>query len=63
MAHVQSGDTDRIPSGENSRRGDGLVEKDEGEHAVEHVAEVAAVLFVLKSEVSADVLYTLHHIA
>lgn len=46
-AHVESGDTDRVTSSDQSRRGDGLVNEDKGEHAIKHVADTGAVLLVL----------------
>lgn len=53
-AHVESGDTDRVTGGDQSRRGSGLVNKDKGEHAVEHVAETSVVLPVLDKKGSAQ---------
>jgi hypothetical protein len=46
-ALVEGSDTDGISGGDDSRGGDGGVEEDEGEHAVEFRAEVRAVLLVL----------------
>lgn len=53
-AHVESGDTDRVTGGDQSRRGSGLVNKDKGEHAVKHVAETSVVLPVLDKKGSAQ---------
>lgn len=46
-AHIESGDTDRITGSDQSRRRDGLVNEDKGEHPVKHVAETGVVLLVL----------------
>jgi hypothetical protein len=51
-AHVQGGDADRIPSGDEARGRDGCVDEDEGEHAVQLVAEVGAVFLVLRYQLA-----------
>jgi len=43
---IEGGDTDRVTSGNETGRSDRGVQKDEGEHAVEHVAEIGSVLLV-----------------
>ena len=45
---IQSCDSDRVACGDDARGCDGFVEEDEGEHAVELVAELFAIVAVLK---------------
>jgi hypothetical protein len=46
-AHVQGSDADGVPRGDHAGGGDGRVEEDEAEHAVEHAAQIRPVFFVL----------------
>lgn len=46
VSHVEGCNADRVTGGNQPRGSLGLVEKDEGEHAVEHVAKVGTVLLV-----------------
>lgn len=47
VALVEGRDADRVAGGDHAGGGDGFVEEDKGEHAVEHVAEVGVVFSVL----------------